>query len=166
MLSRIEAVSKRVNEAVGRLPATLLVLLTIGITVDALMRYAFDKPIAGRVEISGLLMVYIVYFGLAYAMDRGAHIQVTVFTSRMPRRVHAVDEFFLNIVGIFAFGLLAYVSWKLFWSSLMIGELMMAPIDIPVWIGMLAVPIGAFFMWFRFILRFISNCIQLSSRKR
>lgn len=164
MLDKVDAASKKTNEAVARFAATLCVIIAVFITVDALLRYAFANPIPGRSELSGQLVAYLVYFGIAYAMNRGVHVQVSVFTSRMPPRVQAVDEVFFNLVGLFAFGLLVFVSWQGFWGSFKINEMIMAPIDIPVWIGKFAIPIGAALLGFTFLLRLISSCAQLPSR--
>lgn len=164
MLERIEATIKIFNERIARFPAVLLILLATFITIDCLLRYVVAKPTPGRVELSAELMAYLVYFAVAYALNRGAHVQITFVATRMPPRLRAVDEIFVNLVAVFVFGLITYAAWGTFWRSFIINELIMAPIDIPIWIGKLAVVIGGAIMLFNFLLRLILSSTHLPSK--
>jgi TRAP-type C4-dicarboxylate transport system permease small subunit len=78
--------------------ASIMVCLT---TADALGRYFLNQPITGAYEIEEkYLMVFLVYFAMAYAYRGGANIRVTILVSRFPLQAQSVIQY---IVQIFSF---------------------------------------------------------------
>jgi len=78
--------------------ASIMVCLT---TADALGRYFLNQPITGAYEIEEkYLMVFLVYFAMAYAYRDGANIRVTILVDRFPLQAQSVIRY---IVQIFSF---------------------------------------------------------------
>src|SRR4030043_523494 len=81
--------------------ASIMVCLT---TADALGRYFLNQPITGAYEIEEkYLMVFLVYFAMAYAYRDGANIRVTILVDRFPLQAQSVIRY---IVQIFSFYIL------------------------------------------------------------
>jgi TRAP-type C4-dicarboxylate transport system permease small subunit len=71
------------------------------VTLDAIMRYIFNSPLPGTVEIiSAYHMMIVVFFPLAYVTRRGGQIVATMFTQGLPPRVLDGLERAINVLSI------------------------------------------------------------------
>lgn len=85
-----------------------MMLLTVG---DVVGRYFFNRPITGTFELIGLLLVCAGTWGLAYCQIQKAHISISIFIDRLPRRARAIFSSLAYIIGLVGFSL---VSWRVF----------------------------------------------------
>ncbi len=115
MLNKIKAILSAVDAistSTGKLFSWLIVALFGIMTVEVVMRYAFNAPIMGVMDVSAA------YFG-AYYMMAGAytlwargHVSVDVVYVLFPRRGRAIlDLLTFPFFLIFA-GALIYTGWK------------------------------------------------------
>jgi len=133
----------------------LIVVLMFVIVIDVGGRFLFNVPLKGGVEISQLLLAWILFLPLAYALFRGAHVQVTIILRRLPKRFRFITVILIEILSLIFCWLAAYAGWTRFWESFTAGETMAAPIWIPLWLAKLAVPFG-------FSLISIQFCINIA----
>ena len=127
------------------------------IIIDVGGRFLFNQPLLGGVEISQILLAWILFLPLAYALVRGAHVRVTILSERLPRRANLVLDVVVTILSLGLFGLAIYACWGYFWDSISVEETMAAPIWLPLWAAKLAVPLG-------FFLIFAQLCLNLITR--
>ncbi|MGD9606987.1 MAG: TRAP transporter small permease [Leucobacter sp.] len=80
------------------LPAALLGAMTLAISADVLMRYAFNRPLAWAGPFSVFAMVWLVYLGSAAVSRKGAHICLDFFSDRIGSRARAVLDIFAELV--------------------------------------------------------------------
>ncbi len=124
--------------------AFIMVLLT---AADAMGRYFLNKPITGVYEITeNYLMIFAVYFALAYAYREGANIRITFFLSRLPSQAKLVINYFVQIFSIL-FVLFLLVSA----TRMNLGRLgdiveLSKKLKIPVWPAYLVISVGLLFM--------------------
>jgi len=91
----------------GGLPA--LVLL---VTLDVVLRYAFDAPLRWGRNVNGLLLLVTMFGALPHAWDRGFHIRMELLHDRMRGAVRGWADVMAALSGIFVLGLLAVQSWR------------------------------------------------------
>jgi len=89
----------------------LILFLMFLITADVLGRYLFSFPILGTYDAGQNLMVFIVFFCLAYAKKMGSHVRVTSVVQLLSERNQKLVETWVHLVGIFFFVLIAYAGW-------------------------------------------------------
>ena len=142
------------HSAIANFLGLLTLALMFAIVVDVCGRFLFNKPLQGGVEISQVLLAWILFLPLAYALVRKAHVRVTIILDHLPRRLNLIAEAFVAIISLGCFVLIIYASWKQFWESFSVGETMPAPIWIPAWLAKLAIPAG-------FLLFFFQLCVDL-----
>ncbi len=142
------------QKALANILATLILALMFLIVVDVGGRFLLNKPLQGGVEISQIVLVWILFSGLAYALIQGAHVRVTLLLTYMGRRFNLAAEMLIRIASLIFFAFVIYGGWVLFWDSFLVGETMPAPIWLPLWAAKLAVPIG-------FSLIFVQLCFDL-----
>jgi TRAP-type C4-dicarboxylate transport system permease small subunit len=86
---------------------TLLGVMMMLTVVDVILRYIFDRPIMGSMELTEYLMVCVGTLGLAWCALQGAHIKVELIVSKFPPRLQKVMDSFNYILLIGISGLIA-----------------------------------------------------------
>jgi TRAP-type C4-dicarboxylate transport system permease small subunit len=112
------------------------------IVADIVLRGAFNKPIQAGVEIIELMMVCVVYLGLAYTQSQGGFVRMEVIISRLPSSATWYTEY-LNYVLIVAFFCL--FCWRgilLAIESLATRELTFGIVPVPVYPARVALAAG------------------------
>ncbi len=89
--------------------AVFILLMAVLITVDVIGR-AFGMPTYVAVEMSGYMLIGIVFLGLAYTQKKGKHIKIIILTDKLPPRVRQL----LEIATLFA--AVAFIGWFT-WST-------------------------------------------------
>jgi TRAP-type C4-dicarboxylate transport system permease small subunit len=77
--------------------------------MDVLLRYFFNRPISGAMELTEYMMVILVSLGLAYCGFVKGHVSVEVLTSRFSPKVQSI----LNCITYFlSFVFFLLVTWQ------------------------------------------------------
>ena len=87
MIKFYDKVLRRISGALVALSCTVLVLVSVFMVVDIIMRYCFKSPILGDVEIVETIMVIIVFSSFAYTQTEKGHIHVTMLIKLWPRKI-------------------------------------------------------------------------------
>lgn len=149
----------RFHKSLANVLGLLIVLLVLIIAVDAGGRFLFNKPLPGPIEVSKVILGWVLFLSLAYALVQGTHIQVQLFLLRCPPRLRLVADILIDTLGLCFFGVITYSGWKQFWESFTVGETMPAPIWIPFWLAKLAVPVGCLMFAGQFGINAVSRLI-------
>ncbi len=113
------------------------------ITVDVTGRYVFSSPIPGTLEFTEFLIVFVVFFSMAYVQLTKRHICVELLTQRLPRRVADGLAVVVLLIAALFFVLMCWQSWHAGISSLEYREASDGLVQIPVYPPKLAIPFGA-----------------------
>lgn len=98
-------------EWVGLVAFVLMMLVT---TVDVLGTKLFLMPIFGSLDFMELAQLIAITFSAAAALILGRHVQVEFFALLLPRRVQALIDLFVFLLGSILF---AVIVWRLFLYS-------------------------------------------------
>ena len=83
-----------------------MMVLIVG---EVVARYFFNRPITGTMEITELLLVSLISFGLGYVTHQKGNITVEFFVSRLPARGRTI----LDAVSSFVLAaFLTIVAWQ------------------------------------------------------
>jgi TRAP-type transport system small permease protein len=107
VLRVIRAVSKGLHYVAGALIAALMLFTVYNI----LGRWLFGAPLRGTVELTQLVMIGVVYLGLAYAQHHDDHISVDLLYQRARPRARAVLDAFSAVLSVV---ILALIAWQLY----------------------------------------------------
>ena len=103
---RVEPVTRVIN-AVGACTALTMVIL---VTVHVLSRALFKKPLMGTVELEELMIVILVFLGMAYTQVKGMHISVDFLTSRLSERTQNILSVATSLLSLLLFFALSWQS--------------------------------------------------------
>ena len=84
---------------IGYLAGTMLAVLIVLVVYDATMRYLFQSGSIALQELEWHLFDVVIMLGIAYTLQRAAHVRVDIFYDQYSDRVRHI----INIIGIIFF---------------------------------------------------------------
>lgn len=100
----------RASLVAGQTAGIAAVLMMILVTVSVLARYVLNEPFSFTEEISGYLVMFMVFMGLGYTFRTGGHIRTDLFTGRVSPGVRRWLDLFGALICL---GWAAAVLWAL-----------------------------------------------------
>jgi len=116
-----------------------MLLLTVA---DITGRSVFNDPVPGTVEVTSLVLVVVVFLGLAHSEDLGDHISVDLLYVRVGDRWKAVLDVFADLISVVVIALMAYQLYVFAWRQQETGA--ESPVlEWPVWPFVLIAAFGS-----------------------
>jgi TRAP-type C4-dicarboxylate transport system permease small subunit len=122
------------------------------VTANVIMRYTYNRPIAGTLELTEGALPLIIFLSLALTQFHGGHIRVTLLIDHLPHSLAHVLSIIALIAGAVLFGWAAWAGWLSAEKSLAIGEMKRGSIRYPVWPIKYAVSFGMVLLTLQFLL--------------
>ncbi len=144
---------KKIDGIMVFITAVGLLSLTIFTVVDVAGRFLFNTPIPASTSIANLIMPYIGFGSLSYALYRGEHVRITIMIEKFPKYTKYFN-LLTHLIGTLFSAVLTYGAWRFFWKSFAIKEMMLAVILLPWYVGKFAIFAGYFVFTLRFIYSF------------
>ncbi|MBI2217110.1 MAG: TRAP transporter small permease [Candidatus Rokubacteria bacterium] len=85
-MRRLAALFDRLSDAAGAVAGAATLVLTIMVTAGVVARRVLNAPFLFVEEVSGYVVLLIVFLGLAYTMKVGGHVRVEVLVERVRGR--------------------------------------------------------------------------------
>lgn len=120
--------------------ALALVIMMAVTVVDVLMRNAFNRPIAGVIELVKILMAYLVFLAIPQAFLHRRHVQVDVIDHLVGPRPLLWTEVLGEACGIALLAVMLAVMWGETGDAHEMGDVtsdLMVPITV-IWVPLLA----------------------------
>ena len=106
------AVVRRVNRWLHWVAGVALLGILFLTVADITGRSAFNNPVPGTVEVTSLVLVIVVFLGVAHSEDMGDHISVDLIYVRVGDRAKAVLDVISDVLSVAVLGLLAFQLWQ------------------------------------------------------
>ena len=145
MLETLLSQTRRVSLWLTWIGGTLIVLSAFLVTLEVFLRKIFNVSIGGADEISGYAFGVATAFALSFALFERAHIRVDALMGVIPKRLHALVNFFgLALLIGFAAVIVAMV-WNMVGDTLQHGSRSITPMRVPLAIPQIPWLIGWIF---------------------
>lgn len=105
---RVIVAIRRLNHYMHYVAAAALLGIFALTVADITGRSVFNNPVSGTIEVTSMILVVLVFLGLARSEDLGDHITVDLIYVRLGERGKKVLDVFADILSIVVLGLLAY----------------------------------------------------------
>jgi TRAP-type transport system small permease protein len=141
----------------------VLVIMTLLVTADVIVRRLFSSPIPGTVEILTLGLGVVVFASLAYCEVKQEHVILDLITVKFKKLPKTINSIFIRLIST---GLLGMISWQLFLyagdtkKSNQVG----ATIDMPTYPFVFVAAIGASLFTLVFLVRLVSSIHEVTKR--
>lgn len=156
LVSVINALSKA-----GFFVSTILVVgSALFIFTTSLSRYLFNAPFEYTFEISGYMMLTIVFLSLAYTVMVGRHIGITFLVNKLPIKIRKLMDLAMTILSlawIVPFSIGCWYTWLYFYREHVMPNV---GLDVPFWIPATSMIIGTSLLLLQVLVE-IGNKIQL-----
>jgi TRAP-type mannitol/chloroaromatic compound transport system permease small subunit len=123
----------------------LILIASIIVGVEVVIRKAFNITTGGADELSGFALAISSAFAFSFALFERSHVRIDSVYTALPTRVCAV----LDIIGLSIFSMfmtfLAYMSYGVFNESLSMGSKTMTSLATPLMIPQFFWVVGLFF---------------------
>lgn len=122
--------------------AVAIVVSSLILTYEVLMRYVFKIPTIWEIESAIYLGVMATFLGSAYGLKDGAHINIDVLIKALSPKARKRMETLTSSMALFFTAYVGYKGWSLFWEAFSKGwrsESLWGP---PLAIPYLFLPLG------------------------
>jgi TRAP-type C4-dicarboxylate transport system permease small subunit len=123
------------------LSGLILLVMMLHVCADVGMKYLFNRPIQGTLEIvSYYYMVGAVFLPIAFVELTRASVSVDLFFAMLPRsmQIGCIAVVLLVCAGVY--GGLAWITWLDALRSLSRNEVVMGPITVVIWPSRFVLP--------------------------
>ncbi|TRW99602.1 TRAP transporter small permease subunit [Paracoccus sp. M683] len=118
----------------GKTFGWLIMLMTIGVSYEVVVRYVFNAPTSWSLDVSFIMYGTLFMMGGAYTLSRGGHVRGDFLYRLWPVRVQAAVDLLLYIIFFFpGVTALIFAGWKYASRSWQYGEVSVnSPAGIPI----------------------------------
>ena len=86
-----------------------LVAMTAVTVIDVAGRYLINRPLLGALELSELLMVFLVFGAFAVTELRNGHVDIDVVVTKLPPRAQALSE---TLAAVLSTAFWGAITWR------------------------------------------------------
>lgn len=134
-----------------------LFIMMIWIFLDVMLRFVFNSPIQGTIEITGeYLMVLLVYLAISSTQKYDEHIKVTILLDRFPEMAKKITKFITNILGAILFVYIAVFNFQSGLDYMEQNIRSAGVLNYPLAPALFIISIGLFMITLRLVLECIS----------
>ncbi len=152
IILRFRAGFGRVLTLCGLTAGIALMAVMVLVVANVFMRYVFNAPIAGTLEMTEGALPIIVFLSLAMTQYEGGHIKVVLLTRALPPRARRAAVVFAMLAGALLFAWATYAGWRLAAKSYAIGEIERGSIRYPLWPIKGAIALGMALLTVQFLI--------------
>lgn len=126
----------------GLIGAIAIVVITIGLALDVLLRTVRGQGIPGMLDAIGPLLAIAAFLGLGVTEAKGEHIALTIFVRRLKPRIRQLIYVIGTSITILFITWMIVAGFAQAIQSIGTGEVRPGIVNIPLWPARVAVVIG------------------------
>jgi tripartite ATP-independent transporter DctM subunit len=168
-LNRVASILDKSNPVIRWLSfigAGVFFVMVCATFVDVFLRYLFNRPIKATVDITQLLLVIVVFLGVAFTQHEKGHVAIDLITSKLRPAAHLVMDTMTTLLSFGLFGVLIWQSILQLLRFIKMGaHAEMVPIPVPPFAAL--IPLGCtllLIVLLRDLLRNIDEGLRLKLR--
>ena len=122
--------------------AALLLLATLLVFVNVVLRYVFNYSLSWSAELITYMLLWLVFLGSAIAARAGAHMSMEVVLTLLSARVQRLNAALVNTVCALLSAVVGILGWQLAVAVDQVG----VATGLPMFWVYLAIPVGCLLM--------------------
>lgn len=153
----------RLSDVCGIASGVLMVLSTVLVLAEILVRTAFSKTLYITEEYSGYLMAAMTFLALAYTLKEKSHIRMTFLHTIAKGKTKVWVDIFAYCVGFAFCGILTYTTADFFWDAVVTKSRSMQISQTYMAIPQFFMPFGTLVMTLQFAAEALRSFLLLQS---
>jgi TRAP-type C4-dicarboxylate transport system permease small subunit len=155
-----------INHHLGRYLGWVILMISILIGYDTIMRYFFKSPNEWVQEAALYGFGIFALLGSGYVQWCKSHIRTDVFSARLsPRAQNFLNIFYFIPAAVFVIALLV-AGWDIFSMAVTQNQRRTGTLAWPLWPYLLAIPLGAILVLFQLVIDLVKNTIEAFDKKQ
>ena len=138
--------------ACGLMAGAMVFLMMLLVVANALLRFLFNAPIAGTLEITESLLTVLIFLSLALTQYEGGHVRVLLLVKRLPAPSRRIAKLAAMILGVVFFAWCTYAAWGFAMKSLAVDEHEWGTIQFPLYPVKFVIVAGLLLLTIQFLL--------------
>ncbi|MBI1621663.1 TRAP transporter small permease [Aquamicrobium zhengzhouense] len=122
----------------------ILLIVAIGVTINAFARYGFGADLALITEAGGFVFLVVTFLGLAGAYIAGQHVAVEILEVIGNKRfVQVMQHYVIPVISVIFMALLVIMTTMMTMRYFNTGRVTLGRYPMPFWIFMAVIPLGS-----------------------
>ena len=155
----LRVIEKILIQVAAFMTLAMMLLTVVEISLRKLAGYSID----GVYEGIELMLVMMVYMGLAHVQNVGKNVQVEILLMHVPFKVKQLIEAFTLLLTAAFVGVAIWMTGKQAWASWLVKEITFLPAALPIYVARAFITIGFFFLWLRLLFQIGERIYNLSA---
>ena len=156
-VNAIDRAMRKADVFLNLICVSLIMFLMFFAAGEIVGRYFFNSPIPGHVEIVELMMVGIVFLGLAYTQLKDGNIRMQILEKRFfSGRAFHLAEATILLLSLFVFAMITWASYETALEAYDYGDVT-SYILWPTWPFRMCIPLGCFFLCLRLAMQLVQR---------
>jgi TRAP-type C4-dicarboxylate transport system permease small subunit len=165
-MDRAVKMIESINARLGRYVGWIILIISVLVGYDTVMRYVFNNPSEWVQEISIYGFAAFALLGSGYVQLRKSHIRTDVIFDRLnPRFQDYLSIFYFIPCAVFVIAMLI-AGWDAFWMALTQNQKRAGTLMWPLWPYLLAIPIGSVLVLLQMLADLVKDVRRVSMRNR
>ncbi len=156
----------RVNQVTAILSASIIMVMMLLTVTDVFLRFTFSKPLIWNFDLQSILIVMVVFLGVAYTQYKRKHLVIDVITSRLSKETQLWLRLFNDIIFLCFVALVAWQMCLQAWNAFLINDYLDGIVRIPIWPAKAAIALGSSLLSLTLILNLYQESQELLNFKR
>ena len=115
MLTQMQTLVNQIGRVLGIIGMAVLVAMMLLTGIDVFLRYVFNRPILGSIEITELMMLTFAFAAIVWCTANKSHIKVDLISGRIPDSAKSISDI---IFYIFYLVLNVFLAWRNFLEAM------------------------------------------------
>jgi TRAP-type C4-dicarboxylate transport system permease small subunit len=99
-LMRTHGLLHKISKWVTYAAMAMTVIMMLMVVIDVFMRFAFNKPILGSVELASYMLSIIAFTTIPFVESEAEHIVIPLLFDRFPKKVRLLANTFVALIGL------------------------------------------------------------------
>jgi TRAP-type C4-dicarboxylate transport system permease small subunit len=155
----VAAWNRRINRALGLLSAGLIVGIVVLTLYEIVSRYGFNAPTTWTFPVCSYLLLYVIYTSTAYALQEGAHVQVSVIVERLPARARHVVDVVAGVLGLAFVVVLLWQVTRFTEIAFRLGSRDLSMLSVPLTLTTTIMPIGTALLCITYVVLIVERLL-------
>ncbi|MBW1682750.1 MAG: TRAP transporter small permease subunit [Deltaproteobacteria bacterium] len=150
-----------INEKVGLLCGWIILVMTISVTFDVVMRYFFNRPTYWGLELNLYLLVATSFLAGGYCLLVDGHVRVDIIYQIFPPRMRALVDVVTSALFFLFVAVIVWKGWEFAYESLVEGKRSSDAMGWPLYPSQMMIPIGGVLIGLQGVVKLIEDIVIL-----
>lgn len=151
---------RQMEDILSYISAVAVAFMMVITVADVLVRYLTSHNVPGSYSFVSLAFVFVIYLGLALAQRENSHIAIDALYDKFPRPLRKTLQGVQLLVMLLFFAGLTWYTGVSAWENYSMGDTILGAIAVFTWPARIMIPIGMFFLSFRFLSQLVELVVQ------